>query len=182
MRIGGSLVLAGIVMASASVHGAPVAGNGNAPQSVISSRALLGSGNGQMLLKADHVDYDLNTGAATAVGNVEIDYNGRTLLADRVVDDKKNDTVTATGHVVMMATNGDVIFAEKARLTDRMKDGVMDSFSALIGQNGRLVASRAVRVGGVRTVASNAVYTPCKICNQPGQRTPDWEVKADHVV
>jgi LPS-assembly protein len=180
VRIGGTLALSGMLIASAAVRGAPDAGN--APQSVFSSRALLGGGNGQMLLKADHVDYDLNTGAATAVGNVEIDYNGRTLLADRVVDDKKNGTVTATGHVIMMAPNGDVIFAEKARLTDRMKDGVMDSFSALIGQNGRLVASRAVRVGGVRTVASNAVYTPCKICNKPGRRTPDWEVKADHVV
>ncbi|HEY6579074.1 MAG TPA: LPS assembly protein LptD [Rhizomicrobium sp.] len=182
MRIGGAVAVAGMLVASAAAQGVQIAADGARPQSAFSSHALLGGGNGQMLLKADHVDYDLNTGTSIAVGNVEIDYNGRTLLADRVVYDKTNDQVTASGHVVMMAPDGDVIFAEQARLTDRMKDGVMESFSALIGQNGRLVAARAVRVGGVRTVASKAVYTPCKICNKPGQRTPDWEVKADRVV
>ncbi|MGH6879106.1 MAG: LPS-assembly protein LptD [Rhizomicrobium sp.] len=182
MRVGGAFAVAGMLAVSAAAQGAQDAANSTAPRSEFSSHALLGSGNGQMLLKADRVNYDLNTGVSTAAGDVEIDYNGRTLLADRVVYDKQNDTVTASGHVVMMAPNGDVIFAEQTRLSDRMKDGTMESFSALIGQNGRLVAARAVRVGGVRTVASNAVYTPCKICNKPGRRTPDWEVKADHVV
>ena len=28
----------------------------------------------------------------------------------------------------------------------------------------------------------DTVYTPCKICNQPGQRTPVWQVKAERVV
>ncbi|HTT85479.1 MAG TPA: LPS assembly protein LptD [Rhizomicrobium sp.] len=182
MHRGGAFALAGLLLASASVLGAQTQGGSTQPQSVFSSRALLGGGNGEMLLKADYVDYDLNTGVATAVGHVEINYNGRTLLADHVVDDKKNDTVTATGHVVMMAPNGDVVFAEQARLTDRMRDGVVESFSALIGQTGRLVAARATRIGGVRTIASNAIYTPCKICNQPGKRTPDWEILAPHVV
>ncbi|HEX4158124.1 MAG TPA: LPS assembly protein LptD [Rhizomicrobium sp.] len=182
MRRGGAFALAGLLLLSASVQGAQTPGNGTQQQTVFSSRTILGNGNGEMLLKADHVDYDLNTGVATATGNVEINYNGRTLLADRVVSDKKNDTVTASGHVVIMAPNGDVVFAEQARLSDRMKDGVIESFSALIGQNGRLVAARATRIGGVRTIASNAAYTPCKICNQPGQRTPDWEVLAPHVV
>ena len=35
----------------------------------------------------------------------------------------------------------------------------------------------------METVASNAAYTPCKICNQPGQPTPVWEVGCGaHVV
>ncbi|HEY3639449.1 MAG TPA: LPS assembly protein LptD [Rhizomicrobium sp.] len=182
MRFGGAFALTGLLLASASVQGAQTQGSNAQPRSVFTSRAILGNGNGEMLLKADRVDYDLNSGAATAMGHVEINYNGRTLLADRVIDDKKNDAVTATGHVVMMAPNGDVVFAEQVRLTDGMKDGVMDSFSALIGQNGRLVASHATRVGGVRTIANNATYTPCKICNQEGKRTPDWEVTAPHVV
>jgi LPS-assembly protein len=182
MGRGGVVALAGLLLASASAQGAQTPGNGAQQQSVFSSRTILGSGSGEMLLKADHVDYDLNNGVATATGNVEINYNGRTLLADRVVNDKKNDAVTASGHVVMMAPNGDVVFAEQVRLTDRMRDGVMESFSALIGQNGRLVAARATRIGAVRTVASNAAYTPCKICNRQGKRTPEWEILAPHVV
>ncbi|HEY3778926.1 MAG TPA: LPS assembly protein LptD [Rhizomicrobium sp.] len=181
MRLGGAFALAGLLLASAAVHGAETGATDDSQQSAFSTRALIGTGNGEMLLRADRIDYDLNTGAATAVGHVEIDYNGRTLLADRVIDDKKKDVVTATGHVVMMAPNGDVVFAEQVRLTDRMRDGVMQTFSALIGPNGRLAAARASRIGGVRTVARNAAYTPCKICNKPGQRTPDWEVLADQV-
>lgn len=181
MRLGGALALAGLLLASLDARSAPTGSDDGSQQSALSTRALLGNGNGEMLLRADHVDYDLNTGATTAVGHVEIDYNGRTLLADRVVDDKKKDVVTATGHVVMMAPNGDVVFAEQVSLTDRMRDAVMETFSALIGQNGRLVAARATRIGGVQTIARNAAYTPCKICNKPGQRTPDWEVQADQV-
>src|SRR5437588_7270832 len=149
---------------------------------VYSSRALLGRGNGQLLLKADHVDYDLNTSVTTAEGHVEIDYNGRILQADRVIYDKNRDTVTAAGHVVMMAPNGDVLFAEQAQLTDRMRDGALKSFAALIGQNGRLVGAEATRVGGVRTIGAHAAYTPCKICNKPGERTPEWQVRAARVV
>ncbi|MGH6889638.1 MAG: LPS-assembly protein LptD [Rhizomicrobium sp.] len=182
MRLGGALALAGLLLASAAARSADTGTAGTTQSPVFSTRALLGSGNGEMLLKADRIDYDLNTGTATAVGHVEIDYNGRTLLADRVVDDKKNDVVTAAGHVVMMAPNGDVVFAERVRLTDRMRDGVMQSFSALIGENGRLAAASATRIGGVRTIARNAAYTPCKICNKPGQRTPDWEIQAGRVI
>jgi len=182
MHRGGAFALGGLLLATASVQAAQTPANNAQQSSVISSRALLGNGNGEMLLKADRVDYDMNTDVATAIGHVEIDYNGRTLLADRVVDDKKNDKVTATGHVIMMAPNGDVVFAERAQLTDRMRDGIMESFSALIGENGRLVAAHATRIGGVQTIATNAAYTPCKICNQPGKRTPDWEILAPHVV
>lgn len=179
MRTGGATVLAGILVALTIFRTSPAAEETRSPYS---SRTLLGRGNGQMLLKADRVNYNLNTGVSTAEGNVEIDYNGRILLADRVIDDKKRDVVTASGNVVMMAPDGNVIFAQQARLTDQMKDGALESFAALIGDNGRLVAARATRTGGVRTVATKAEYTPCKICDKPGQRTPDWAVKASEVI
>ncbi len=153
-----------------------------ASQSLLSSQALLGTGKGQMVLKADYVDYDLNTDVSSANGHVEIDYNDRILQADKVVYDKNNDTVTAIGHVVLMAPDGNVVFAPQMRLTDQMRNGAILSFAALIGQNGRLVAARATRVGGVRTIAERAIYTPCKICDKPGQRTPDWAVKADRII
>lgn len=179
MRSWGGIV-AGLFLAAAG-SGAQAQDDAR-PKSVFSSTTILGTGNGQMLLKADHVDYDLHTGVSTATGNVEIDYNQRILLADRVVYDKASDAVTASGHVVMMAPNGDVVFAQQAQLSDHMKNGAMESFAALIGENGRLAAQRATRVGGVRTVAAHAKYTPCKICDKPGERTPEWDVKASRVI
>jgi LPS-assembly protein len=134
------------------------------------------------LLRADQVDYDTNTGVTNAHGHVEVDYNGQILLADRVTYDSNTDTVTADGHVILMQPDGNVGFSNRAVLTDQMKDGVLSGFAALIGKTGRLAGTSATRVGGVKTIASRAVYTNCKVCNQPGQRTPLWQVEAARVI
>jgi LPS-assembly protein len=150
--------------------------------SLFAKHALLGSGGRQMLLRADKVDYDLNASVAIATGHVEIDYNDRILQAERVTYDEKNDIVTADGHVIMMAPDGSVAFAQHATLSDQMHDAVIESFAALIGQNGRLAAPHATRTAGVRTVLTRGIFTPCKVCNKPGQRTPLWDVRAARVV
>ncbi|HTW33111.1 MAG TPA: LPS assembly protein LptD [Rhizomicrobium sp.] len=134
------------------------------------------------LLKADQVEYNTNTGVTVATGHVEIDYNQQILLADRVIYDSNADKVTAVGHVILMQPDGTVGFSDRAVLTDQMKDGVLDGFSALIGKTGRLAGTYATRKGGVRTVATRAVYTNCKVCNQPGKRTPLWQVEASRVI
>jgi LPS-assembly protein len=146
------------------------------------SEKLLGPRTSAGLLRADEVTYDTNTGAVTATGHVEIDYNGRILTADKVVYDQNNDVSTADGHVVMTAPNGDVMFGTHAVLTDEMKDGTIDAFAALIGKDGRMTGVRAQRMDqGTHTIAARGVYTPCKICKERGDRTPLWDVKADRV-
>jgi LPS-assembly protein len=137
---------------------------------------------GEMLLHADEVEYDTNKAITTARGHVEIDYDHRILLADRVIYDQNADKVTAIGHVSLMEEDGTVAFTDKAVLTDKMRDGVLNGFAALIGKTGRLAGTSATRKGGVRTIAARVAYTNCKICNQPGQRTPEWEVEAARVL
>ena len=78
---------------------------------------------------------------------------------------------------VSWTPKGNVAFADHVVLTDQMRDGALDGFGALIGKNGRLAAVSAERVGRTAIIAHRAVYTPCKICNQPGNRTPVWQVK-----
>jgi len=136
----------------------------------------------QMLLRADEVEYNTDSEVTTARGHVEIDDNGRILLANEVIYDQNADKVTAQGHVVLLEADGTVAYSEHAVLTDQMRDGVLNGFSALIGKTGRLAGAYAVRHGGVRTVTTRAVYTNCKVCNKPGQRTPLWQVEATRVV
>lgn len=135
-----------------------------------------------VLLQADEIIYNAGSGVVAAEGHVEIDYGGRILLADRVSYDQKKDTVTAEGNVSLMAPNGDVAFANHVSLSDNMRDGALEGFSALIGKNGRMVAASARRSEGRYTEAFRAAYTPCKICNEPGKRTPVWQVKSYRVV
>jgi LPS-assembly protein len=137
---------------------------------------------GQVLLQADQLDYDVDRHVVMARGHVEIDGDGRVLLADEVSYDQKNDTMVASGHVSITDEKGNVAFADHVSLHDKMRDGALRSFAALIGQNGRLVAASATRSQGRFTEAFDAAYTPCKICNKPGQRTPVWRVRASHVV
>ncbi|MDE2184020.1 MAG: LPS-assembly protein LptD [Alphaproteobacteria bacterium] len=134
----------------------------------------------QVLLQADEAVYDSNTHVVTARGHVEIDDGGRILMADSVSYDQDADKVTADGHVSLLEANGNVAFADHVTLTDHMRDGALTGFGALIGKNGRLVAATAERQGAV-TVAHRIAYTPCKICNKPGQRTPVWQIRAFRV-
>ena len=137
---------------------------------------------GQFLLQAEEMYYDVDKHIITARGHVEIDSDNRILLADQVSYDEDNDTVIANGHVSITDEKGNVAFADHVTLHDKMREGALKSFAALIGKNGRLVAASASRRQGRFTEAFDAAYTPCKICNQPGQRTPVWKVQADHVI
>ena len=157
-------------LALAAAHGQPIPAPAQSLQQ------------GQILLQADEVVYDGDAKIVSAVGNVEIDDQGRILHADKVTYDQKTDKVTADGHVSTTDTLGNVAFMDHVVLTDHMRDGALSGFGALIGKNGRLAAASAQRVGGSMVIARHTVYSACKICNQPGKRTPLWQVKAERVV
>lgn len=137
---------------------------------------------GDVLLQADEAEYDVNNALVTARGHVEVDYDGRILMAERLTYDQNADTMTASGHVSVTDAKGNVAFADHVTMTDKMRDGALEGFSALIGPNGRLAAAKAVRQEGRYTTAYRAAYTPCKICNKPGQRVPVWQVKSYRIV
>ncbi len=136
-----------------------------------------------MLLQADEVVYDDEHKLVSAVGHVEINDDGRTLLAERVDYDQASDKVTASGHVSTIDAKGNVAFADHVVLTDHMRDGVLNGFGALLGKTGRLAANSAQRLNGTTVIAHHSVYSPCKICQQQGgSKTPLWQVKAERVV
>jgi LPS-assembly protein len=136
-----------------------------------------------VLLQADEAEYNTKAHIVSARGHVEIDYEGRILLADSVSYNQDTDIVTADGHVTLMDANGNVAFADHVTMTDKMRDGALTGFGALLGSQGRLVAASAKRSEGGRiTEARHVAYTPCKICNKPGERTPVWQIKAFRIV
>lgn len=166
--------LVAVLLLCGARAGAATSGSGKNP--------LLGPSSGNYLMKADTVTYDSNAKTVVAKGHVEIDHNGRIVTADEVSYDQNSDTVVAQGNVVMMAPDGTVVFSPRVQLSDEMKNGVMDGFRALLGKTGRLAAARATRKNGTITTMERAVFTYCKICRKPGQRTPIWDVKAYRVV
>ncbi|MBV9549214.1 MAG: LPS-assembly protein LptD [Alphaproteobacteria bacterium] len=141
-----------------------------------------GTGQREIVYRADTLDYDSNESIITLTGHVEIDEAGCILLADRVTYDRDDDKVTASGHVSLTDEHGNVAFMDNVVLTDRLRNGVLNGFGALIGKNGRLAAVSAQRINGTVVIANRAVYSPCTICNQPGHRTPLWQVKSERII
>ena len=135
----------------------------------------------QILLKADEIIYDSNARTVTARGHVEISDQDRTLLADYVTYDEVRDVVTASGNVSLQDASGNVAYADSVELTRDLRAGALSGFSALIGETARLAASSGERRDGRVTVANGAVFTPCTICREEGERMPLWQIRAERI-
>ena len=135
----------------------------------------------QFLLQADEIIYDSNARVVTARGSVQITDEDRTLLADEVTYDENRDVVTAIGHVSLQDASGNVAYADRVELTQDLREGALQGFAALIGQNARVAATSAERHEGRVTVANGAVFTPCEICREEGETAPLWQIRAARI-
>ena len=135
-----------------------------------------------VVLQADELVHDRDRGVVVATGDVEIAQGERILLADAVTYDVRTDTVTASGHVILLEPSGDVVFADFVELNDQMKNGVIRDIRILMSDQSRLAANGAVRSGGNRTEMRKAVYSPCPICAEHPDEAPLWQIKAIRVV
>jgi LPS-assembly protein len=135
-----------------------------------------------VLISADDVIYDQETGSVTARGNVQITQGERLLIADRVNYSERDQNVIANGHVSLHEPDGSVVFADYMQLKDDMKEGVIDSIRMLLSDNSRLAARQGTRTEGNTTTMNRAVYSPCHLCAENKTRAPIWQIKAYKVV
>ncbi|MDX5367475.1 MAG: LPS-assembly protein LptD, partial [Alphaproteobacteria bacterium] len=137
---------------------------------------------GEVLMQADELTYDRESRIVTATGNVELAYGERVLLADRVTYDENTGVVKADGNVALLDPQGDVAFADQIVLRNEMRDGVIDTLRVLLSDNSRMAGTSVVRSGGNMTTLHRGVYTACDICEEKGQTTPLWQIKAFRVI
>lgn len=145
-------------------------------------RALREKGDTQPVhMLADQVIYDREYDVVTAKGHVEMMHEGRTISADTVSYNLKQDVMGASGNVVLTEPSGEVTRADYFELTGDFKNGVAKDIRAILSDNSRLAAESAQRVGGDRTDFDRAVYTACEPCRDDPSRTPLWQIKAVRV-
>lgn len=132
-------------------------------------------------LTADRMIYERELGIVTAKGNVEIQQGERTLFADTVTYNERDDVVTASGEVVLHEPSGDVLFADYVELTDNFKQGVIEELKVRRADRSRLSAKRARREGEDRMILERAIYTRCEICPEHPDRPPIWQFKSGKV-
>ncbi|MFY9684214.1 MAG: LPS-assembly protein LptD [Pseudolabrys sp.] len=140
------------------------------------------SGQKQMLVQANEVNYDYTNNRVAAVGNVQIYYGGSTLEANRVVYDQKTKRLHAEGNVRLTEEDGKVTYGEIMDLSDDYRDGFVDSLRLDAPDQTRMAAARAERSSGNFTVLHNGVYTACAPCKDDARKPPLWQVKAARII
>ena len=107
-----------------------------------------------MLVQADEIRYDYTNDLVSAVGNVQIYYNGATLEADKVVYDQRSKRLHAEGNARLTEADGKVSYGEQLDLSDDFRNGFIDSLRLETIDETRMAAARAERTGANYTVFS----------------------------
>ena len=138
--------------------------------------------NGQMLVQAVEVDYDYNNSRVSAVGNVQMFYNGTSVEADKVVYDQKTKRLHAEGNIRLTDADGKITYANVMDLSDDYRDGFVDSLRVDTADATRMAATRMDRSAGNYTVFENGVYTACAPCKDDPKKPPLWQVKGARII
>ncbi len=131
---------------------------------------------------ADEVDYDKDKSLVTATGHVEAWQDGHVLRADKIVFDRTTGVAAATGNVVLLEPDGEVMFADYAEMRNNMNDGILKDMRAVLQQNARLAANGAQRTGGQINELSKVVYSVCNACAKDPSRPLLWQLRAASAV
>ncbi|HEU4661382.1 MAG TPA: LPS-assembly protein LptD [Pseudolabrys sp.] len=140
------------------------------------------SGKSQMLVQAREIDYDYTNNRVSAVGNVQIYYNGATLEADKVTYDEKTKRLRAEGNARLTEPDGKVTYGQIMDLSDDYRNGFVDSLRLDTPEQTRMAAARAERSSGNFTIFHNGVYTACAPCRDDPRKPPLWQVKAARII
>lgn len=136
--------------------------------------------NSPVYIEANDMHYDQNRELVVASGKVEVTQGPRILRSDLLLFDEKNNVVRAKGNVSILEPDGTVYFAKSVDLRDDLKAGVVRHFRARLSDGSLFAANQARKINETKTTLDKAVYSPCKVCKEPGH-DPLWQIKADKV-
>ncbi|MBI1301948.1 MAG: LPS assembly protein LptD [Alphaproteobacteria bacterium] len=132
-------------------------------------------------LQADTLENDETAQTVTASGDVVLKQAGRTVQADKIVYNLKDDVVVASGNVKFTDTNGDVHTAQEAKFNNALKDGFVEGLLTMLVDGSRFTADEGEYKGGVQTVMKDTAYTPCTVCEVDPDFNPLWQIRAAEV-
>ena len=122
------------------------------------------------------------TQRVSAVGNVQMFYNGTSVEADKVIYDQKTKRLHAEGNIRLTDAEGKITYANIMDLSDDYRDGFVDSLRVDTEDQTRMAATRADRTSGNYTVFENGVYTACAPCKDDPKKPPLWQVKGARII
>ena len=138
-------------------------------------------GEGQVLLIADRVEFDVEENVLVASGNVQVTRGERRLLADTLRYYQDTDRMAAEGNVALLEPTGDTLFADRVTLSGDLREGVASQLRARMVDDSLIAAEGGRRTSGNRTELDRAVFSPCPLCPD-SSAPPLWQISARRVI
>ena len=137
----------------------------------------------QIAFEADNLAYDNDDDTVTASGNVVLRRDGQSVRADSVTWNRKTGQIFANGNIRFVDRDGNQLFSDKVELDDELKAGAMENMLLALREGGRLVAARGERAADGTVLLSNAAYSACAVEDSDGcPRNPSWRITAKRVI
>jgi LPS-assembly protein len=127
-------------------------------------------------LNADDVEYMQGERRIIARGHVQIGLEGRSLYADEVVLDLDDQTVEATGNVLLIE-GLNRLEGERVEYNYRTNLAVVSNGRAQLDPGVSLRGLEIRRDGERQYSLKQGAFNVCAVCQAPGT-TPDWEIRA----
>ncbi len=157
----------------------PAPATTNQPAAPAPDDGLAGGG---LYLEADTLTQNQTTHHVVATGGVEIRYKGRVLRAEQVDYDSDTGAMVASGNVEVVNPDGTAQFAEHITLDKDLSAGFAEGFSTRLEGHVLIAAADVQRKSGQVTDLRRVIYTPCPVCAANGQKHPTWSIRARSVV
>ncbi|MEM1377543.1 MAG: LPS-assembly protein LptD [Pseudomonadota bacterium] len=136
----------------------------------------------QLLLQADELIYDNDTGTVVAIGDVQVEYDGNRLVADRITYVESTGRLIAQGGVELLQPDGTRTLADELDITDDFANGFVNGLRVTTTDDVRFAAESAERVGGTTTIFNNGIYSPCVPCQKNPDRPLLWQIKSQKII
>jgi LPS-assembly protein len=137
--------------------------------------------NASMLLEADEIVYDFDNEIVSAVGNVQMYYDGFNVEADSISYKQNTGQLTANGNVKIVEPGGNVILSDSIDLAENLRDGFVQSLTVVTPDESRFGAASAERRGAT-TIFNRGTFTACPSCEQNPNKPLTWQIKAARVI
>lgn len=137
---------------------------------------------GQLLLEADTLVYDNDANMITAAGNVRIAYEGKRIVARRVIYNRKTSRLFAVGEVQMVDVDGTVTYGDEVDISDDFRDGFVNALRIETTDETYFASESAERREGNVTTFHTGVYTACKPCEEEPETPALWRIKARTII
>ncbi|MEA2758158.1 MAG: LPS-assembly protein [Methylobacteriaceae bacterium] len=149
----------------------------------ITSRSAQAPGEqSRMLVEAHELVYNEKNNSVEARGDVQINYKGRLLEADRVIYNRTTGRVYAEGHARLTESDGTVLYADRFDLTEDFRNGFVETLRVSGSNRTYFSSPRAERSEGETTTFENGTYTACEPCKDNPDRPPLWQVRAKRII